>query len=264
MPVHQEHSLIVCGRQDLDRNHTILTLEGPEIARTAEPGQFVSLACSHFLRRPFGIMSVDRVTGRFEVGIRRQGEGSRELADLDPGARVSALGPLGNGFSLDLGRQLITVGGGTGVFPLLFVHQVCRERGIPHLAVCGYRSSEDAILREAFADMADSCLFASDSGGLDLTGNAAEALEQVLSIMDDEERLGSAVLACGPEPMLRGVADVCRHHRVACEVSLEARMACGIGVCLCCAIGTERDGERRHERCCMEGPVFPAEVVEWK
>lgn len=263
MSVHQEHTLIVCQRQQLDRNHVVLTFDGPEIAAAAAPGQFVSLSSSHFLRRPFGIMSVDRAAGRFQVGIRRQGAGSRELADLAPGDRVSALGPLGHGFSLNLNRQLITVGGGTGVFPLLFVHQVCRERDIPHLAVCGYRSDEDAILREEFEEMADSCLFASDSGGLDMTGNAAEALEQVLSIMDEAERSGSAILACGPEPMLKGVAEVCSRHHVACEVSLEARMACGIGVCLCCAVGTERTGESRHERCCVEGPVFPAEVVRW-
>ncbi|MGI6297985.1 MAG: dihydroorotate dehydrogenase electron transfer subunit [Saccharofermentanales bacterium] len=264
MPSHWEYHLTLCDREELDANHVVLTFIGPEIAAAAQPGQFVSLACSRFLRRPFGIMAVERETDRFQVGIRRQGEGSNELADLQPGAEVSILGPLGNGFKIESDRQIITVGGGTGVFPLLFVHQACSEREIPHLAVCGYRSSEDSILLEEFAETADSCLFASDSGGLDMTGNAAEALEQVLTIMDEAERFSSVVLACGPEPMLKLVAEVCTRNKVECQVSLESRMACGFGVCLCCAVATERDGEARHERCCVEGPVFPAEAIQWK
>jgi len=263
VPKHRELILTVCEREDLDSDHVILTFQSVAIAAAAQPGQFVNLSCSRFLRRPFGIMSVDRTEGRFQVGIRRQGSGSNELADLTVGSQVSVLGPLGSGFDLSKDRQVITVGGGTGVFPLLFVHQVCKESGIAHHAVCGYRSSEDAILKDHFQLMAESCIFASDSGGLDLTGNATDALEQVLSIMDEDEKAETVVMACGPTPMLKGVAAVCAREHVDCEVSLEERMACGIGVCLCCAVDTVRDGEHHRDRCCVEGPVFQAEVVSW-
>lgn len=263
MPEHREQILTVCGRDVLDADHVILTFQSVPIATTAQPGQFISLACSHLLRRPFGIMSVDRTAGRFQVGIRRQGAGSNELANLPVGSRVSALGPLGHGFDLSKPRQVITVGGGTGVFPLLFVHQVCKEKGIQHLAVCGYRSSDHAILKDHFQLMAESCIFASDSGGMDLTGNANDALEQVLSIMDESEKAETVVMACGPTPMLKGVSVTCAREHVACEVSLEERMACGFGICLCCAVGTVREGEPKNERCCVEGPVFQAEVVKW-
>lgn len=263
MPEHREQTLVVCDRELLDADHVVLTFQGAMIAEIAQPGQFVNLSCGHFLRRPFGIMSVDRAAGLFQVGIRRQGVGTRELAELSIGSLVSALGPLGHGFDLSRKQQVITVGGGTGVFPLLFVHQVCQEMGIAHLAVCGYRSSNDAILKSHFQMMAESCIFASDTGGLDLDGNATDALAEVLSIMDESERANTIVMACGPNLMLKGVAAICFKEGVACEVSLEERMACGVGVCLCCAVSTVQDGEPRNERCCVEGPVFQAEDVRW-
>ncbi len=266
MPEHtrqQEQLLILSGKEILDKDHVILSFDNAAIARKAQPGQFVNLSCSLFLRRPFGILSVDREAGQFQVGIRRQGQGSNELADLPIGSSVSALGPLGHGFNLSTNRQVITVGGGTGVFPLLFVHQVCREKGIAHHAVCGYRDSEHAILKDHFELLAESCIFTSDEGGLDLTGNANDALSQVLSIMDEAEKAETVVMACGPTAMLQSIARTCDHEGVDCEVSLEERMACGIGVCLCCAVETERDGQRHHDRCCLEGPVFSAKEVKW-
>jgi dihydroorotate dehydrogenase electron transfer subunit len=81
--------------------------------------------------------------------------------------------------------------------------------------------------------------------------------------MDESERANTIVMACGPNPMLKGVAAICAKEGVACEVSLEERMACGIGVCLCCAVTTVHDGEPKNDRCCVEGPVFQAEEVRW-
>jgi dihydroorotate dehydrogenase electron transfer subunit len=252
----------------------ILTLATPEIAVQAEPGQFVNLSCDRFLRRPLGIMAVDRTPGHetFSVGIRVQGEGTAWLADRKPGDVLSVLGPLGHGFALTGYRRVITVGGGTGVFPLHFVQQVCQERGLDSLAVCGYRSRPDSFLTDEFSGLGCRTLFASDAGDMDMPGNAAEALARLLADLPPEPL--TAILSCGPKPMLQAVAAIAARNGLDCQVSLEERMACGIGVCLVCVcriqvnpvdskVAGQTGIEEIRQRCCVEGPVFDARTVIW-
>lgn len=254
----------------LNSQTVVLTIDAPHIAAAAQPGQFVNLSCDRLLRRPIGIMEADRHTGQIRLGIRIQGEGTRWLARRRNGDTLSVLGPLGHGFSLDGHKRIITVGGGTGVFPLFFVQQVCREKGIDALAVCGYRSRDESVLREEYTHLGCRTLFAADAGDLDVPGHAAEALEQLLQAIDPVAE--TAILTCGPRPMMQAVAQTARRLGLPCQVSLEERMACGIGVCLVCACkihGTETAehgsgfGEAGYQRCCVDGPVFDAEVVAW-
>jgi dihydroorotate dehydrogenase electron transfer subunit len=265
--------------KQLNPQSVVLTLEAPLIAILAKPGQFVNMSCNRFLRRPIGIMDADPVSGQIKVGIRAQGDGTRWLAQQPVGSTVSLLGPLGNGFNLKGFDRIITVGGGTGVFPLHFAQRYCREQNIEGLAVCGYRSTAESILTEEYADLACQTLFASDSGDMDFDGNAGKALEYLLSAMrldlpptgETSEGLNppgkqTVILACGPQVMMQAVADIAARFALPCQVSLEERMACGIGVCLvcACAIKTAGGGEAfTHQRCCIEGPVFSAEVVQW-
>lgn len=252
----------------------ILTLAAPEIAATAQPGQFVNLSCDKFLRRPIGIMSADRQRGTIDVGIRIQGSGTAWLASRNPGDSISVLGPLGHGFALNGYQRVITVGGGTGVFPLHFVQQVCREQGLDSLAVCGYRSRRDSFLTDEFDGLGCRTVFASDAGDMDLPGNAAQALEHLLK--DIPPIPGTVVLTCGPRPMMQAVADVAACFDHDCQVSLEERMACGMGVCLVCVCrikadqvhrNSQSDGNKGIEeirlRCCVDGPVFDARSIIW-
>ena len=270
-----EYQVTILASRLVGDQTAILTLAAPEIAAQAEPGQFVSLSCDRFLRRPLGIMSVGRTAGQetISVGIRIQGAGTAWLAALKPGARLSVLGPLGHGFSLAGYNRIITVGGGTGVFPLHFVQQICRERGIDSLAVCGYRSRPESFLTDEFTGLGCRTLFASDAGDMDMPGNAAQALGQLLT--DIPPVPGTAILTCGPKPMLQAVADQAVKHGLDCQVSLEERMACGIGVCLVCVCRIKAniaDKERSdqpgideiRQRCCVEGPVFDARSVIWQ
>ena len=256
----------VIGRQQPNRSYVILTLKSPEIAAKAQPGQFVDVASDQFLRRPFGIMMVDRVQGTFSIGIRIQGQGTRFLAGLQPGDIVSVLGPLGHGFCLDDYDRVITVGGGTGVFPLFFVQQYCNENNIEGVAVCGYRSAEESILTEEFTQTACAVSFASDAGDMTVAGHAGIALKAVI---DDLKSTGSdisrtLICACGPKLMMKTAAELAKHAGIACQVSLEERMACGVGICLVCVCKTKKaDNSIEHSRCCVDGPVFDAEVVEW-
>lgn len=258
---HVDLEARVLEARPLNPQTVVLTLEAPQIACLAEPGQFVAIACDHYLRRPIGIMQSDHER-TIRVGIRRQGQGSSWIADRQAGDRLQLLGPLGRGFDLNY-RHIITVGGGTGVFPLFFVQQVCRERGIDALAVCGYRSRQESVLADAYSQLGCRTLFAADAGDLDIAGNAADALVQVLETLDQRDNL--AILTCGPRLMMQQVAGIAGRFGLPCQVSLEERMACGIGVCLVCAcqVQPEAGQDTAYRRCCVEGPVFAAEEVVW-
>lgn len=269
----------ILENRPLSDQYFSLTLAGQAISQQARPGQFVNLTSGQFLRRPLGILSVDREQRQFSVGIRIQGAGTRFLASLRPGASVSVLGPLGHGFDLDGYQRIITVGGGTGVFPLYFVQQACRERGLEGIAVCGYRSRAESIMTHEFEQIACQSLFASDAGDMTVAGHAVQALEILLASLDERaaqagkadrpfvpDQPATAILTCGPKIMMQGVAAIAARHGLSCQVSLEERMGCGIGVCLVCVCqirdATDPAGFK-HERCCVEGPVFAAEEVVW-
>jgi dihydroorotate dehydrogenase electron transfer subunit len=251
------------SNQRLNRQFFVLTLQGDAISQTAKPGQFVNLSCQEFLRRPFGIMSVDPSQGTFQIGIQIKGSGTAQLAELKPDDTVSVLGPLGHGFDLDDCDQVITVGGGTGVFPLLYVQAAAKKAGKAGYAVCGFRSVRDAILVDDFRGLAIQSVMASDQGGLDIHGHAGQALEALLT--DLNVTSSTAILTCGPKIMMQTVATIAQSHGIACQVSLEERMGCGIGICLVCVCKIKSEGETEisHQRCCVEGPVFKAEEVIW-
>ena len=251
----------VIKRRQLSPQSVQLTLLAPQIALAARPGQFVNLDAGYFLRRPIGIMSVDRDKGLLSLGIRIQGKGSAELAALQPGQTVSVLGPLGHGFDFKHYKRIITVGGGTGVFPLYFVQQACREQGLDSLAVCGYRSRQDSVLTDEYRSAGCQVLFASDEGDMDVPGHAAKALEQLLKTLPPQP--DTAIFTCGPKVMMQSVARLAADYKLACQVSLEERMACGVGVCLVCVCKTEQHGQQQQRRCCVDGPVFMAEEVVW-
>jgi dihydroorotate dehydrogenase electron transfer subunit len=267
-PAQIEWRCPVLEYRPLNDQFFVLTLAGAVISRTARPGQFVNLSCDQFLRRPFGILSVDCEQGQFSVGIRIQGKGTEYLASLRPGDEISVLGPLGHGYDLKGYQRIITVGGGTGVFPLYFVHQACRELGIEGLAVAGFRSAAESILIHDFDQIACQTLYASDAGDLAVAGNAADALDQLLATLPAHP--DTAILTCGPMVMMKAVAAIAARHGLPCQVSLEERMGCGIGICLVCVCKIKAEASPaadsagfNHERCCVEGPVFAAEEVLW-
>ncbi|MBP1757748.1 MAG: dihydroorotate dehydrogenase electron transfer subunit [Firmicutes bacterium] len=258
-----EWDCLVLATEKLTDSFFILTLQGETISQTARPGQFVNLSCREFLRRPFGIMTVDPVAGTFKIGIQIKGHGTQQLSQLRPGDTVSVLGPLGHGFDLGDYRRVMTVGGGTGVFPLYFVQEQCRAQGLESIAVCGYRSIQDAILVDEFRAIASGSVMASDTGGLDIHGHAGQALDAALAKLPYDGQ--TLILTCGPKIMMQTVAGRAQELKIPCQVSLEERMGCGMGICLVCVckIKAKESGVISHQRCCVEGPVFAAEDVVW-
>ncbi|MBP1737610.1 MAG: dihydroorotate oxidase [Oscillospiraceae bacterium] len=229
-----------------------ITLEAGRIAEEARAGQFVHIRCGDglLLRRPISICDVNG--SRLRIVFEVRGEGTRWLALRGAGEALDVLGPLGHGFDLT-GEKLLLVGGGIGVPPML--HTANCSGGEVHAAL-GFRSADRAMLISEFQQAAKTVAVASDDGSIGVHGYVDGLVREAAA----RENGFSAILACGPKPMLRSVAAVAAELQIPCQVSMEERMGCGVGACLVCACKTA-DGHYRHA--CKDGPVFRAEEVCW-
>ncbi len=250
MPIQTECT--VHAVEKLNPHAYSMTLDIGPMARDARPGQFVHVKCGHsrMLRRPISICDVDDTCLRLVFEVR--GEGTEWLSHRQAGDKLDVIGPLGNGFDLS-GDKLLLVGGGIGLPPMLYCAKLCV--GEAHV-VAGFRSRDRAMLEGDFAQAAASFTVTSDDGSIGAHGFVDALVRQVL----EKETGFTAVLACGPKPMLRSVIKVADEFGVPCQVSMEERMACGVGACLGCAIQMA-DGTMKHV--CKDGPVFNAKEVCW-
>jgi len=244
----------------LSPDHVLLTLRAPPIAAQARPGQFVHLrvstTTSPLLRRPFSVAGVNPAAGTFRIVVRTVGRGTEMLAELLPGAELSALGPLGHGFpDLAADRETVLVAGGVGLAPLLFF-AAYQEQDVVR-GLYGADTAPNLVLAKEFGDKCDSLAVATDNGSRGHHGFVTDLLPGTLSELSDP-----VVLACGPRPMMAAAAEVCASRGAECHVSFEAWLGCGLGACLGCVIPAA-GGPRRYLRVCREGPVFRADRVDW-
>ncbi|MCL2409322.1 MAG: dihydroorotate dehydrogenase electron transfer subunit [Oscillospiraceae bacterium] len=227
-----------------------ITVDCRELAAESRPGQFVHIKCGEerLLRRPISICRAEDSTLAFIFEVK--GEGTRWLSECKPGDMLDILGPLGNGFALPESGNIIAVGGGIGVPPLLFAAKSLGDRVT---ALLGFRDSGKIMLKREFEEICAAVRVITDDKGY------------VTNLLEETLRNGGhdAVIACGPHAMLKAVAEICRRHGIPCQVSLEERMGCGIGACLVCACATRADGKDHMSRVCKDGPVFNAEKVVW-
>jgi dihydroorotate dehydrogenase electron transfer subunit len=231
-----------------------LTVEAKSLARRAAPGQFVHIRCGaeHLLRRPISICDVNGDTVSLVVEVR--GAGTEWLARREPGDMLDILGPLGNGFDTG-GRRLLLVGGGIGVPPLLFA---AKKATGEKRAILGFQTRRRILLEEEFKNACDEVFITTDDGSAGEQGLVTAPLKRLL-----DRGAADSVLACGPRPMLRAVAELASQYGVPCQVSMEERMGCGIGACLVCACQTREGGELHMRHVCKDGPVFQGEAVVW-
>ena len=232
-----------------------LTLQTEEIAPAAKAGQFVSLYCkdgSRLLPRPISLCGIDRQNRTLRLVYRVAGKGTEEFSGLEEKDEVKILGPLGNGFEL-LEKKAFLIGGGIGIPPML---QLAKELNCEKTAVLGCR--DELFLLEDFKAVCDTYI-ATEDGSAGTKGNVLDAIrENALS--------ADVIYACGPTPMLRALRDYANEHNMECYISMEERMACGIGACLACVCKSkEKDGHTNvhNKRICKEGPVFNAKEVEF-
>jgi len=232
------------------------TVHCPEIARQAQAGQFIMIRCEGFtLRRPISICDVRGDAVRFLFDVR--GDGTAWLATVPVGASLDILGPQGRGFRLgDPHRPVVFVGGGIGAFPLL---HACRPFGANATVLLGFRTAGAIALAEDFRAAGVDLRLATDDGTAGHHGFVTDLLKTRLDAGPCLE-----IFACGPKPMLRAVAAEAQRRGLPCQVSLEQRMACGMGACLGCAQKIRRpDGSESYAHICTDGPVFDAREVVW-
>lgn len=230
--------------------------DAPEIARTAQPGQFVMLGLgldepgSWLLPRPFSV-GWTHEDGRVGILLRIYGEGTRALARLDVGERALILGPLGRGFELD-DRPVECVAGGVGLAPFLFL--------------ASEQSSTGRSVRLIYGERDAGAVFDPDLI-FELTGHRPELYTEdgsagtqgrVTAGLDPES--DALLLGCGPTPMLRALADFASAHDRDLQVSVEEHMGCGIGTCQGCVV---RGADGRWVKACIEGPVFDLRDLDW-
>lgn len=255
------------SNDEVKPEHFVARVAAPEIARSAMPGQFVHVLCgpadaptsAPLLRRPISISRAHEEQGWIEFLYRVVGEGTALLSHLQPGVAVDVMGPLGTPFDLsgvtDEDSHVL-VGGGVGIPPMLFLAQrLAAIAAAQRIAVLlGGRTADLILCEEDFRALGVEPRIITDDGSMGRQGLVTELLDEAL-----REDASARVYACGPVPMLRAVDNVCRAHSAPCQVSFEARMACGTGACLSCVIPTTTG----YQRVCTEGPVFPSQSVVW-
>jgi dihydroorotate dehydrogenase electron transfer subunit len=229
----------------------------------AEPGQFVMLglgaAAPRLWRRPFSIHR--QAVGRLELLYRVVGPTTRVMAELPPGAAVDLVGPLGRGFRVPDGLERIGLAaGGIGAAPIVFLAETLVHRLPRSCAVevfLGGRSRVDLLCREDFQQLGLPVTVTTDDGS-----DGAHCLVTVPLEQAADRKPHDLICACGPPAMLRCVARMALARGIACQVSIEALMACGLGACLGCAVrGSDPAAGYRHV--CREGPVFDAADLDW-
>ena len=251
---YKEQAVII-RQEEISYGVYSMWLKTEQVAGQAKPGQFVSVYCqegSRLLPRPISICEIDREDRAIRIVYRVVGKGTEELSQMRTGRCLDIVGPLGNGFPLKE-KKAFLIGGGIGIPPLL---ELAKELKSEKQLVLGYRDA--LFLQEEFKKQGQVYL-ATEDGSYGTDGNVLDAIR--------ENGLNAEIIyACGPMPMLRAVKAYASERGIECWLSLEERMACGIGACLACACKSkERDNHTNvnNKRICREGPVFRAEEVEF-
>ncbi len=241
----------------LNGRHFVIELLAPRPLPNILPGQFAQVLVPDspgtFLRRPFSIHSVDYGKNTIRLLIQIKGEGTRHLGKLIAGDPLDVIYPLGNTFSLPLTKDVLLVGGGCGVAPLLFLSQFLNQNNIRPTILVGFRTKEEVSEIDEYSKFGK-VLITTDDG---TEGEKGLVVDH--SIFQREHLNFKKIYCCGPVAMMKAVAKIARMHRIDCEVSLENTMACGFGVCLCCITPTDKG----NERVCVEGPVFNINRLKW-
>lgn len=240
----------------------LMGLKHPEVAAAVKPGQFVMIRARSgidpLLRRPFSVCAVEK--DNFKVLYRVVGKGTGIMAAAEPGQTLEVLGPLGRAFNPPEENRLpVLVAGGIGVAPLFFLARSLKARNLEFMM--GFRSAGDIIRLDDPRPPDHKYSISTDDG---TEGHPGIVTDLLLLYLKKIKGLAVSLFACGPRPMLKKVAETATAHGLPCQVSLEAAMACGFGVCQGCAVKAHPQAPRSYHYVCQDGPIFPVHAIDWK
>lgn len=230
------------------------------IAGQVRPGQFISVYTqnqSALLPRPISVCETDKEKGRLRIVYRVAGTGTQEFSAYKSGNRIDVLGPLGNGFPLEeaKGKRVFLMGGGIGIPPMLELAKAISDAASKDI-ILGYRNNE-LFLAEDLKRYGNVHI-ATEDGSVGTRGN-------VMNVIAAEGLNADVIFACGPMPMLRAIKQYAQEQGIPAYISLEERMACGVGACLGCVVKTKEIDHHSHvnnARVCTDGPVYLASEVK--
>ena len=250
--------LTVNSVETLSDKHVLIKLTDDKPLPEMLPGQFVEVRVdnspSTFLRRPISINNVDYDHNELWLLVAAVGDGTRQLQKLQKGDRLNCVLPLGNSFTMptDSAQKVLLVGGGVGVAPLLYFGKRIKEMGGEPTFLLGARSAKDVLERELF-EQVGRVLITTEDGS---EGEKGFVTNHSVLAQEHFDRIST----CGPKPMMMAVARYAFKNDIECEVSLENKMACGVGACLCCVEKTVEGN-----KCvCKEGPVMNIKKLTWQ
>lgn len=246
----------VVSQEALTEDVFSMWIQADEVAEAAKPGQFISVYpkdAGKLLPRPISLCEVDKEQGRLRIVYRVVGAGTREFSAYQAGDDITVMGSLGNGFPLDItGKKAFLIGGGIGIPPML---ELAKQLACEKQMVLGYK---DVLFLNQEFEAYGSVYVATEDGSTGTAGNVIDAIRA--NGLDAD-----VMFACGPTPMLRALKAYALEHGIECWLSLEEKMACGIGACLACVCQSKDVDEHsqvHNKRICKDGPVFLAGEVE--
>lgn len=250
--------LKVVSVEPLSDKHVLIRLTDSKALPPVYPGQFVEVKVENspatFLRRPISVNFVDRDKNELWLLVAAIGDGTREMARLKPGDSLNCVFPLGNGFTMPQSKdnKVLLVGGGVGVAPLLYLGKLIKDFGAEPVFLLGAKTKRDLLELDYFRQIGRVLVTTEDAS----EGEKGFVTDH--SILRKEKF--DMISCCGPTPMMKSVARYAHAHNISCEVSLENKMACGLGACLCCV----EDTKQGNLCVCKDGPVFNILNLLWQ
>jgi len=260
----------ILSRKEVAPNIYLMKLKAPEIVQDTLPGQFIYIKCSKdnypLLRRPLSIHRIDKEKEEIYILFQVAGEGTKLLSQRVVGDDLDIMGPIGNGFNIyPESKKIIIVGGGIGVAPLLALCEESIRQGKEVRVLIGALKKELVLGEESFKILGAKVDVATNDGSYKYKGLVTDLLEKIIK----EGWLPDQIFACGPKLKLKKIVKISLNAHINCQVSLEERMACGIGACLgcVCKIKTkDKKGDKvkyEYKRVCVDGPIFEGSEVVW-
>ena len=253
-----QEMVTVVAQEEISAGIFSMWIQTENIASESKAGQFISLYCndgSRILPRPISICEVDKENKRLRIVYRVAGKGTAEFSQYGVGQTIKVIGPLGNGYTLKEDAALL-IAGGIGIPPMVQTAKELKAMGVDVNIAVGYRNSDTFLVAEL--EKYGKVYIATEDGSVGTKGNVIDAIKA--NNID-----AKVIYSCGPTPMLRGVKNFANEVGMEAQISLEEKMACGIGACLACVCKSkevDHHSNVNNKRICKDGHVFDANEVE--